>query len=317
MSRQVRLEFPGASYHVMSHGVSGAPTFLDDLDHRMFLDSLKEFVAIGKLIVFAFVLMRTHFHLLLQTPLAGLSRHMQRLLGRYTGWFNRRYHRHGHLWQARYKAIVVQDGDYFLHCSRYIHLNPVKAHLCTRPEDYPWSTYARYQGSAAELDWIDTSKTLDCFASPADYVAFVRQGLQLDLASPFELAIGGAIFGSDAFAAQLRPLVRTPDLLEDVPETRVLNAVAAPSCDTIRSAVIQTFPGLSECQRQRICVYALRRFSSATGREMASMTARTPSAVTHAWGALQARLDSDISFRRQIEMLAGVLGARTPKLPEC
>jgi putative transposase len=97
MSRPVRVEFPGASYHVMSHGVSGTPTFLDDLDHRTFLDSLKEFVAIGKLIVFAYVLMRTHFHLLLQTPLAGLSCHMQRLLGKYTGWFNRRHHRHGHL----------------------------------------------------------------------------------------------------------------------------------------------------------------------------------------------------------------------------
>lgn len=211
----------------------------------------------------------------------------------------------------------MQDGDYFLHCSRYIHPNPVKAHLCTRPEDYPWSTYARYQGSGAELDWIDTSKTLDCFASTADYVAFVLQGSQLDLASPFDLAIGGAIFGSDAFAVQLRPLLRTPDLLEDVPENRVLDAVSAPSCDAIRSAVIQTLPGLSECQRQRIFVHALRRFSNATGREIASMTDRTPSAVTHAWRALQARLASDISFRRQIEMLARALGARTPKLPGC
>jgi putative transposase len=312
MSRPVRVEFPGACYHVMSHGVNDAPTFLDDLDHRTFLDSLKEFVAIGELIVFAFILMRTHFHLLLQTPMAGLSRHMQRLLGRYTGWFNRRHHRHGHLWQARYKAVVVQDGDYFLHCSRYIHLNPMKAHLCTRPENYPWSSYPCYQGSGADLDWIDTSKTLDCFASPVDYAAFVLQGLQLDLASPFDLAIGGTIFGSGAFAAQLRPLIRTPDLLEDVPETRVLNDVSAPSFDAIRSAVIQTFPGLSECQRRRIFVYALRCFSNATGREIASMIGRTPSAVTHAWRALQTRLASDISFRRQIEMLAQILGPGTP-----
>ena len=114
MSRPVRVEFPGACYHVMSHGVNGAPTFVDDLDHRTFVDSLKEFVVIGKLIVFAFILMRTYFHLLLQTPMAGLSRHMQKLLGSYTGLFNRRHHRHGRLWQARYKAVVVQDGDYFL-----------------------------------------------------------------------------------------------------------------------------------------------------------------------------------------------------------
>ena len=140
------------------------------------------------------------------------------------------------------------------------------------------------------------------------------QGLQLDLASPFDVAIGGAIFGSDAFATQLRPLVHRPDLPEDVAESRVLNAESAPSCDAIRSAVIQTFPGLSECQHQRIFVYALRRFSNATAREIGSMTDRTPSAVTHAWRALQARLASDILFRRQIGVLARVLGARTPEL---
>jgi hypothetical protein len=136
----------------------------------------------------------------------------------------------------------------------------------------------------------------------------------MDLASPFELAIGGAIFGSEAFAAQLRPLIRTPDLLEDVPEIRILSGVAAPSCDTIRSAVIETFPGLSEYQRQRISVYALRRFSNATAREIARMTNSTPSAATHAWRSLQARLASDISFRRQIDRLAGVLVLRTPHL---
>jgi hypothetical protein len=96
MSRRIRVEFPGACYHLMSYGVHGAPAFVDNLDHRTFLDSLKEFVAVGKLIVFAFVLIRTHFHLLLQTPLADFSRRMRRLLGRYIGWFNRRHHRHSH-----------------------------------------------------------------------------------------------------------------------------------------------------------------------------------------------------------------------------
>ena len=314
MSRPVRVEFPGATYHVLSHGVDGAPTFADDLDCTTFLDFLKEFVAIQKLIVFAFVLMRNHFHLLLQTPLAGLSRHMQRLLVRYTKWFNRRHHRRGHLWQARYKAVVVQDGDYFLHCSRYIHLNAVKAHLCARPDDYAWSSYRRYLGSDPGLDWIDVSKTLDCFASSTDYAAFVLQGLQQDLADPFDEAIGGLFFGSDGFAAQLRPLVRVPHLIEDIPQTRALNAVAAPSLEAIRSAVMDTFSGLSDCQRQRMFVYALRRFSLATGREIASVAGGSPSAVTHVWRELQDRLTVDMTFKQQVEALARILGAETPKL---
>jgi hypothetical protein len=140
------------------------------------------------------------------------------------------------------KAVVVQDGDYFLHCSRYIHLNPVKAHLCARPDDYRWSSYRWYQGSDPNLDWIDVSKTLDCFASPTDYAAFVLQGLQQNLANPFDEAIGGLFFGSDAFAAQLSPLVRTPHLIEDIPQTRALNAVAAPSLEAIRQPSWTLFP---------------------------------------------------------------------------
>jgi len=222
MSRPVRVEFPGATYHVLSHGVDGAPT-----------------------------------------------------------------------------------------C---VHLNPVKAHLCARPDDYAWSSYRRYLGSDPGLDWIDVSKTLDCFASPTDYAAFVLQGLQQDLADPFDGAIGGLFFGSDAFAAQLRPLVRTPHLIEDIPQTRALNAVAAPSLEAIRSAVMDTFSVLSDCQRQRMFVYALRRFSHATGREIASVTGRSPSAVTHVWRELQDRLTVDMTFKQQVEALARILRAETPKL---
>ena len=209
---------------------------------------------------------------------------------------------------------MVQDGDYFFHCSRYIHLNPVKAHLCARPDDYAWSSYRRYLGSDPGLDWIDGCRTLDCFASPTDYAAFVLQGLQQDLADPFDEAIGGLFFGSDAFAAQVRPLVRTPHLIEDIPQTRALNAVAAPSLEAIRSAVMDTFSVLSDCQRQRMFVYALRRFSHATGREIASVTGRSPSAVTHVWRELQGRLSVDMTFKQQVEALARILGTETPKL---
>jgi hypothetical protein len=132
-----------------------------------------------------------------------------------------------------------------------------------------------------------------------------------DQARTFDVASGFAIFGSDAFSTQLRRLYTGLILWRIVPETRVLDAVSAPSCDVIRSAVIRTFQGLSECHRRRIFVYALRGFSNVTGREIASITGRTPSAVTHDWRALQARMASDISFRRQIEMLAQVLGPRT------
>jgi len=308
MARPIRVEFPGATYHIMSHAVAGTATFSDDLEAKRFLELLQEIADIRKLVVHAYCLMKDHFHMLCETPEARLSRHMQQLLERYTRWFNRRRHRHGHLWQARYKAILVQDGEYFLHCSRYIHLNPVKAHLCAMPEDYPWSSYRFYLQAQESHGWIARSKTLNCFADIADYSSFVLDGLQQDLEDPFEAAAGGLAFGSNNFVDQIRMLVRIPHLLEDVPGIRDLKRADAPSLDAIRAAVNDSFPSLSECRRMRMFIYAIRRFTTRTGREIAEITRRCPSAVTHIWRDIQTRLTKDPELQRQFETLAQLLG---------
>jgi putative transposase len=307
MARPARIEFPGATYHVMSHGVHDTSTFVDDMDRRRFLMFLREFVDIGKLIVHAFVLMTNHFHLLCETPCAGLSRLMQRLLETYTKSFNSRYHRQGHLWRARYKAVLVQDGEYFLHCSRYIHLNPVKSHLCSRPEDCPWSSYPLYLGLGVNSGWINTAKTLDCFASLYAYTGFVLQGLQQDLRDPFRSAIGGLIFGSKRFATEIGALVRMPQLQTNLVGARSLASDTHPSADIIRAAVGEIFPGLSECQRLRMFTYAMRRFSDQSGKEIAAITGRCPSAVTHAWREIQTRLAHDHELRQRMQALARVI----------
>jgi putative transposase len=307
MARPTRIEFPGATYHVMSHGVHDTPTFVDDLDRRRFLMFLRELVDIGKMTVHAFALMTNHFHLLCETPCAGLSGLMQRFLETYTKSFNGRYHRQGHLWRARYKAVLVQDGEYFLHFSRYIHLNPVKSHLCSRPEDYPWSSYPLYLGPGADAGWIDTSKTLDCFSSLDAYTGFVLQGLQQDLRDPFRSAIGGLIFGSKTFAKEIGVLVHMPQLQTNLAGARSLASDTYPSADLIRAAVCEVFPGLSECQRLRMLTYAMRRFSDQRGEEIAALTGRCPSAVTHAWRKIQTRLVHDPELQQQMQALARVL----------
>ena len=232
---------------------------------------------------------------------------MQQFLERYTRWFNRRFHRHGHLWQARYKAVLVQDGDYFLHCSRYIHLNPVKSHLCSRPEDYPWSSYPLYLGCNENPGWITISKTLDCFASVSEYSSFVLQGLQQELEDPFESAIGGLVFGSKSFANRIVSLVRMPQLQEDVPGIRSPLSDDFLSIDVIRAAVEEIFPGLSECQRLRMIAYAMRRFTEKSGREIATILDRCPSTITHVWREVQMRLLNDPELRQRMSALARIL----------
>src|SRR5436309_422779 len=127
MPRPARIEFPGAIYHVMSRGVARTSTFLDDSEYLRFLCRLGMIVRKGILVVHAYCLMPNHFHLLLETPFGHLGRAMQTLLGSYAQRFNECHDRVGHLWQGRYRGLLVEDGDYFLECSRYIHLNPVRA----------------------------------------------------------------------------------------------------------------------------------------------------------------------------------------------
>jgi putative transposase len=146
MARQLRTDFPGAVHHVTSRGNERRPIFFDDRDREMFLAFLGQAVKRFGWSVTAFVLMTNHFHLLVQTPEAGLSKGMHWLNTKYVGWFNRRHERVGHLYQGRFKAILVEKETYFMEVLRYVVLNPLRARMVERPEDYRWSSYRATAG---------------------------------------------------------------------------------------------------------------------------------------------------------------------------
>jgi putative transposase len=257
LTRPIRIEYPHATYHVMSHGVDGSATFLDDFERKRFLDYLREIVGAGNLLVHAFCLMINHFH-----------------------------------------------------SSRYIHLNPVKAKICSRPEEYAWSSYRHYLQGDEDLKWVTTSRTLRSFQNKLDYATFIVEGIQQDLKSPFEEAIGGVIFGSRAFAKQLQPLVKKPHLTEDMPGVEDLDITSDPSMEEVEAAISQIFPCLTQCQRTRMLVYGLRRFTQMTGRDIAAVAGRCPSMVTHVWHEMQIQLVKNIEFRKRMEDVAQVLRKR-------
>ncbi|MFO1321482.1 MAG: transposase [Burkholderiales bacterium] len=156
MSRPLRIEFPGAVYHVTSRGDRREPIFRDDEDREMFLDILAHTLERLDAQVLAYCLMGNHYHLVLHTRQANLSRLMRQLNGVYTQDFNRRHGLVGHLFQGRFKAILVDRDAYLLTLCRYVERNPVAARLVPHAGAWEWSSYRAHVGEAPTPVWLDT-----------------------------------------------------------------------------------------------------------------------------------------------------------------
>ncbi len=146
MARPLRLEFPGAVFHVTSRGNERKPIFRCDADRLMFVALLGEAVRRFDWMIHAYVLMSTHFHLVIETPRETLSEGMHWLNGTYAQWFNRKYKRVGHLLQGRFSSFLIEKESYLAEVMRYVVLNPVRAKMVERPEDHCWSSYRAMAG---------------------------------------------------------------------------------------------------------------------------------------------------------------------------
>jgi len=227
MSRPLRIEFAGAFYHVMSRGVAKRDIVIDDADRRTRLKRLKKTVEIYGWRLQAFVLMNNHEHLFVQTPEPNLSAGMQYLNGSYCTEFNRRHQRVGHLLQGRFRAEIVEDTRYAREVSRYIHLNPVRSGLTTRPEDWPWSSCGGYFSQDDELPWITYEQALCQFSSnPVDarfaYRHFVYSVIDTQIPAPWEDAKEGLILGSQSFIERLQDQLQSYPTDPAVPQLHSL-----------------------------------------------------------------------------------------------
>lgn len=182
MARPLRIEFAGALYHVTSRGDRREPIFEDDDDRTKFLSVLAEVVERFNWLCHAYCLMTNHYHLVVQTPEANLSKGMRQLNGMYTQACNRRQRQTGHLFQGRFKGILVDKDSYLLELARYVVLNPVRAGMVKHPEKYPWSSYRAMVGEAPTPSWLATDGLLAQFGKRrADarrrYAKFVLEGI--------------------------------------------------------------------------------------------------------------------------------------------
>jgi putative transposase len=158
MARPLRIEFPGAVYHVTSRGDRQEPIFNDDVDRRVFLDVVSEALRRLQADAFAYCLMGNHYHFVLRTRLANLSRIMKHLNGEYARAYNRRYDVKGHLFQGRFGAILVDRQAYLMEVCRYVELNPVRAGIVETAVEWPWSSYRAHVGLARSPQWLATNE---------------------------------------------------------------------------------------------------------------------------------------------------------------
>lgn len=304
MARPPRIEFSGAHYHVIDRGIERRTIFHDSGDYACFLGLCAELGVRHRVALLAYCVMPNHYHLLVQTSLANLNRYMKELNGGYSKAYNRRRRRVGPLFAGRYKALLVQDDAYALSVARYIHLNPIKAGLAERAEDYRWSSYREYVGKAAE-GVADTGHLLGYFrGGHAERIRQFRALTAARRAPEYDpmAAKGGVVVGGEGFLEWLRvkfvprihplEMARWRDLRRPGPglkssmESRIMGLTADPAL------------------RQKLLVYALKKGTPLSLKEIARMVGmRTIVAVSMS----VSRLDRARRFDAELDRVLGRL----------
>lgn len=233
MARPLRIDYPDAYYHVTCRGNERKNIFRDDQDRSVFLERLCVSLEIYTVRLHAYVLMDNHFHLIVQTPKGNLSELMRHFNVSYTGFYNRRHRRTGHLYQGRFKAIVVDADNYLLELSRYVHLNPVRIASIQRLgikeqlrylQNYPWSSLGGYFSYAERKRWVVYDEVLgQVGGSRQSYSRFVEEGLQRGYLTPWENLQGQVVLGKEGFWEKLKkPWVKESGSTKEQPSLRGL-----------------------------------------------------------------------------------------------
>jgi REP element-mobilizing transposase RayT len=216
------LEFAGALYHVTARGNERHNIFLGNIDddRAAFLDILTATCERFNWICHAYCLMTNHYHLLVETPDANLSKGMRHLNGVYTQYINRTHARVGHLFQGRFKAILVERDSYLLEIARYVVLNPVRAGMVETPGEWPWSSYQATVGDVPAPAFLATDWLLRAFADTraqavAGYRRFVAEGI--GAASPWQDLKGQIYLGCEQFVEQMQRLIIAEQALHEIP----------------------------------------------------------------------------------------------------
>ena len=209
MARPLRIEFPGAWYHVMNRGANRNRIFSKDDDYEQFIHVLKEACGLFNVYISAYCLMSNHYHIVVHTPEGNLSRFMRHVNGVYTQRYNIKHKRDGTLFRGRYKAILIQADEYLTHIVKYIHQNPLKAKMINDLNNYKWSSHPYYLKGKSDGEWLDINNLLACFSSRRkDAIIMYKEFMDCDLDDEvmkfYSKKAQSSIFGLNGFVEMIK-----------------------------------------------------------------------------------------------------------------
>ena len=303
MARPLRIEYPGAYYHITSRGNERKDIFKDDHDKKQFISYLKSAYLRYKAVIHVYCLMNNHYHLLIDTPKGNLSHIMRHINGAYSTYFNIRHRRAGHLFQGRYKAILVDADAYAGELSRYIHLNPFRAGMVDAPERYAWSSYACYIDKRKSPDWLTVDFILGYFSgyniSPKQkYKEFVSAKMLGTYESPLQDTVASTILGQDGFIEEIREThLKNRAKDRNLPALNELSA--SPDVNEIYNtikSVVKDNPSLL----RNYTLYLCRNYSGKSLREIGNYFGISEAAVSQANFRFCHRLEKDKALKKTI-----------------
>jgi putative transposase len=238
MSRPLRIEFPNAWYHIMNRGRRSEPVFLQNKDYLMFLELLKQSNELWNINIAAYCLMTSHYHLLIQTPDANISRVMRHINSIYTQRFNKSHGYDGPLFRGRYKSVLVCDDSHLLELVRYIHKNPVKASMVNEMADYKWSSYKGYISYSKTWNWLSKDTVFSMLTRKKKgrlkpFIEFMEKDDSEKIKHFFSLKQLPSLFGPESFITKIKEEFYFKKKSQEIPESKQL----APEPDTIINEV--------------------------------------------------------------------------------
>jgi REP element-mobilizing transposase RayT len=314
MARPLRIEYAGACYHVTGRGIERRKVFRSGPDYRRFEKYMREAQQKYGYLIHSYVLMPNHYHLLIETPAANLSKVMHHIGGSYATYFNIKHRRSGHVFHGRYKALLVDRDAYLLEVSRYLHLNPVSAGLVKRPEQYPYSSYRHYTSPRVD-DWVCTGLTLGMMTDEARtarrrYIEFVQEGMKVELEDPLRQAHAGLILGDEEFIrATLERIEGHVWEAEEVSQRRALRTGVV--VDDVLEVITAAY-GVSRLDLERdrrgearkVAVYLLKRHTGMTNRAIGAVFGGVSySAVAKVNERLSRQLAGNDVLRKRVRQL--------------
>lgn len=313
MARPLRIAFEGAFYHITARGNERKRIFFSHRDYEKFLSYLTDAVHKYGVILHAFVLMANHYHLIVETPKANLSSFMHSLNSAYTTYFNIKRKRAGHLFQGKYKALLIDADNYLLELSRYVHLNPVRAGITEKPETYPYSSYRAYIFPREEAlifrDLLWGMVSQERKEGPRYCRKFVESALTEKPRNPFEEVFGGVILGEKTFIEEVLQRLKDQDFQKkEISHRRALGSITS-DIDEIVDLVCHHFKVSKEkvqgtSHYKGYAVYLVRKHTPLSNTEIGRYFGGISySAVTKIGTRIKDRMRKDAALRGEMKQL--------------